>query len=200
MTYIDYYWYDTCTTDNTNNYTDLAKWTTGTISATLSYDSTNQNYQYVGSGGDYFGGRVIPNTRGEDNIRITVKVKINNTSAYNQCMVMMTDTLSNSSSTATYDAFRIRGDNKSDYLHNSSNEVSGSSSSTSVSGNWRYLVFERSGSSITGKVYDDSMTLLRTYSYTTANTYTNPYYVLGLNARYTSDTKNIALIQVEAIT
>lgn len=190
--------YDDCTTDNTSQYSDVIKFTSTSASATLSFNSNSTDYSFVGSGGDYFVGRVIPNIRGEDNIRISVEIKLTNNSAYNQFFIGLSDNLSYSSgSSFTADMFRIRGDNKSDYLHNSGNEVSGSSSTTSVYNNWVIVVFERNGTSITGKIYNSSNTLIREYSYTTANSYTNPYYFIGLNARYSSSTKEINDIKVE---
>ena len=198
------YHYDECVTDNTSQYSTTGKISTNNISTTLTYNNTEQAYSFSGTGGDSFSFREIPNTRGTDNIRIKLKVKINSSSAYDQLLIGLTDTLNanvnpNNSNTYVGDFVRVRGDNKADCLHNGGGEVSGSTqSSLSIRNNYIYLVMERQGTSITRKVYDANETLKATFNYTSSNSYSNPYYLFGVNCN-TSSIKYIKLISVEPI-
>lgn len=195
-----YLFYDPCNSDRSNEYSTRGKLSDDELSVVISYSESQEAYNIYGTGGDSFAFFVIPNIRGVENVRIRVKVNLNSSNAYNQCMLGVTDDLVASSPTsAVFDAFRIRADNKRDYLHNSDQEVSGSSKSVTVRQRYVYLEFTREGSSITGKVYNAGMELLSEYSYTTNNTYENPYYFIGLNCRYTTDVKYIQEIKVEEI-
>ena len=190
--------YDPCVQNISNQYGTQGALTNQTVAVNFSYDT--DHYEISGSGGDYFAWFAIPNTRGRDNLRIRVKVNLNNTSAYNQLMIGLTDDLIASSPTnAVFDAFRIRADNKRDYLHNSDQEVRGSSSSVTVRQRYVWLEMTRKGSAISGKVYNSDMEELSSYSYTTANSYQNPYYFLGLNVRYSTSVKFIQEISVYEI-
>lgn len=192
--------YDDCSSDNTSQYDALVRLGATSNLATLTYISSENAYMINNtSTRDAFMGYAIPDLQGEDNIRITVKTKILTNNAYNQLLVGCADNIAQSSSTGTFDMFRIRGDNKSDYLHNRGNEVTGSSSATSVYNQYVYIVFEKQGTSITGNVYDENMALLRTYTYTSANSYSNPYFFILVNTNRTADVKYIQLIQAEAI-
>lgn len=195
-----YLFYDPCTSDRSNEYVTRGKLSDDELSVVISYSESQEAYSVYGTGGDSFAFFVIPEIRGVENVRIRVKVNLNSSTAYNQCMLGVTDDLISSSPTnAVFDAFRIRADNKRDYLHNSDQEVSGSSKSVTVRQRYVYLEFAREGSSITGRVYDAGMGLLSEYNYTTSNTYENPYYFIGLNCRYTTDVKYIQEIKVEEL-
>ena len=197
---VTYYFLDNCSSDNTSQYTDVTI-NSSSNSILKSYNSTENAYKVYGTGGDRFRALLIPNIRGKDNIKISIRVKLTNTSAYNQLFIGVSDSITQTSSVVTLDFCRIRGDNLSDYLHNSSgNEVSGSSASTNVANKYVTLVMEKTGTTITMKVYDtDETTLLRTYTYSSANNYTNPYYWFGMNTRYTSDIKYIKEIKAEPL-
>ena len=191
---------DNCTTDKTSDYNTNVRIGSTTNVATLTFDSTETAYYTsITTTNDAFYGWVLPNTRGETDIKITCKVKLTSTSAYNQFMIGVTDNIAQSSSSGTYDMWRIRGDNKSDYLHNYGNEVSGSSASTSVANNYVYIVFEKTGTTIIGTVYDENMTQLRTYTYSNANSYSNPYYFVALNTNQSANHCYIKSIKAETI-
>ena len=198
VTVSSYLFYDDCSADLTSQYTDV------TISSRSnrilkSYDSTENAYKVYGSGGDSFRALLIPNIRGLDNIRISIRAKLASTSAYNQLFIGVSDSITQSSKPYTADFVRIRGDNRSDCVYNDS-EVSGSGASTNVRNKYVTLVMEKTGTTITMKVYGtDGTTLLRTYTYNSVNNYTNPYYWFGINTKSTSDIRYIKEIKVEPI-
>ena len=109
---------DDCTTDKTNQYSTNVRIGSTTNNATLTFDNTETAYYTsITSSHDSWFGWVIPDIRGEDSIKITCKVKLASTSAYNQFLIGCADNIAQSSSSGTYDMYRIRGDNKADYLH-----------------------------------------------------------------------------------
>ena len=176
---------------------------TGALTSTslsINWDKQTDYYEVYGSGGDQFAFFTLPGAKGMDNVRISLDVYLATSSAYNQNMIGLTDTLANSSPTnAVFDAFRIRGDNKRDYLHNSDQEVSGSSSTVSVRNTWIRQVIERKGTNINCYLYNENNTLLSSYNYTTNNTYSEPYYFVGMNCRYATNIKRLKNIIVEEI-
>lgn len=194
----EYLFYDDCSADLTSQYADVTI-SSSSNSILKSYDSTENAYKVYGSGGDSFRALLIPNIRGLDNIRISIRAKLASTSAYNQLFIGVSDSITQTSKPYTADMCRIRGDNRSDCVYNDS-EVSGSGASTNVRNKYVTLLMEKTGTTITMKVYDtDGTTLLRTYTYNSANNYTNPYYWFGINTRNTSDIKYIKEIKVEPI-
>ena len=200
VTVLSYIFYDGCASDNTSQYSTTVRIGSTTNVATLTFNSTETAYySSITTTSDAWYGWVIPNTRGEDNIKITCKVKLTSTSAYNQFLIGCADNIAQSSSSGTYDLYRIRGDNKADYLHNSGNEVSGSSKTTSVVNSYVYVVFEKDGTTITGSVYNSSNTLLSTYTYSNVNSYTNPYFLMMINTNRTADHAYIKEIKVESL-
>ena len=192
---------DDCTSDKTSQYSTNVRIGSTTNVATLTFDNTETAYySTITTTHDAWYGWVLPNTRGETDIKITCKVKLTSTSAYNQFLIGVTDNIAQSSSSnGNYDMWRIRGDNKSDYLHNNGNEVSGSSASTSVANNYVYIVFEKTGTTIIGTVYDENMTQLQTYTYSNANSYSNPYYFIALNTNQSTNHCYIKSIKAETI-
>lgn len=196
-----YVYVDDGSIDNTSLYDVRGKMGGSNTNIDLSYDENEGAYLLSGSGGEYFGWFAIPDIKGQDNIRITVKVKLIGTSAYNQCYIGLTDTQAQAYMTDFIaDLFRIRADNKADFIHNNgNNEVSGSSFTVSVRNAYVYLVFERSGSDIVGRVYDAEKNLIHKYTYTTSNSYSDPYYIIGVNCRNSTDTKYIKEITVEEL-
>ena len=191
---------DDCTTDKTNQYSTNVRIGSTTNNATLTFDNTETAYYTsITSSHDSWFGWVIPNIRGEDSIKITCKVKLASTSAYNQFLIGCADNIAQSSSSGTYDMYRIRGDNKADYLHNSGNEVSGSSKSTSVVNSYVYVVFEKDGNTITGTTLNSSDTVLSTYTYSNVNSYSNPYFFILLNSNQTANHWYLKEIKVETL-
>lgn len=201
VTYSPHLFFDECNSSSgLSQYSSTVRIGSTSNVGALSYNSQNNAYYISNSTtADAWYGWVIPNTRGRDNIKISVKAKINNTSAYNQLLIGCADNIAQSSSSGTYDLFRIRGDNKSDYLHNYGNEVSGSSSSTSVANSYVTVTFEKQGTTIVGKVFNSSGTQIRSYTYSNANSYTNPYFFVLVNTNKAADNKYIQLIQVDLI-
>ena len=198
VTVSSYLFYDDCSADLTSQYADVTI-SSSSNSILKSYDSTENAYKVYGSGGDAFRALLIPNIRGLDNIRISLRAKLASTSAYNQLFIGVSDSITQTSKPYTADMCRIRGDNRSDCVYNDS-EVSGSGASTNVRNKYVTLLMEKTGTTITMKVYDtDGTTLLRTYTYNSVNNYTNPYYWFGINTRNTSDIKYIKEIKVEPI-
>ena len=200
VTYVSYLFYDDCSVDNTSQYSTNVRIGSVTNNATLTFDSTETAYYTtITTTQDSWYGWVIPNTRGEDNIKITCNVKLASNSAYNQFIIGCADNIAQSSSSGTIDQYRIRADNKADYLHNSGNEVSGSSKTTSVQNVYVYVVFEKSGNTITGSTYNSSNTLLSTYTYSNANSYTNPYFYMLINTNQSANHSYIKNIKVESL-
>lgn len=192
--------YDECSADNTSQYDTIVRIGSTTNVSSMAYDSSENAYLVSNrTTHDAFFGWVIPNIRGQDNIRISLKCKLSSNNPYNQLLIGCADTIAYSSTSGTFDLWRIRGDNKSDYLHNNSNEVTGSSSPTSVYNQYVTVVFEKTGTTIVGKVYNSSDTLLRTYTYTSANRYTNPYFFIMGNTNRSADTKYIKGIKAEPL-
>ena len=188
---------DNCTSDNTSQYTDSVEIGSGNTTMSISFDSQSNGYLVSSNGGgDYWRGKVIPTITGEDSIGISCDVKLLNTSAYNQFLIGVSDSLThNSKSSFTADCFRIRGDNKVDYFHNTGSE-SWSQSNVSISNVWVTLKLIKQGTNIIGKLYDSNGTELATTTQT-SNAYSNPYFFIAINTRYNSDTKYIKNIKVE---
>ena len=174
--------YDDCTSDNTSQYTTLLQVNKTTTNATLTYDSTEQAYTFIGSGGDYFVGRVIPDIRGQDNLKIRCKVKFKNTNSYNQFFIILSDSL-NPASNGDWDMWRVWGSGACNYLQKDSTKYSDSVSSSYVASNYCYIELIKQGTTMTANLYDSSMNLLKTTTQTGLS-YTNPYFAIGLNARY----------------
>ena len=189
---------DDCSTDMSSQYSTRGHIKSGTYPITITYDSTNTCYNLSASGGESFTWFVIPDVQGEDNIRVTVTAKINNSSAYAQIFLGLCDTLEQTSSSSyKFDFVRIRGDNKLDAVKNDSDQFS---NSVTVVNTVVKLVFERNGNTMTGKVYNsDGTILLSQNNYTTTNTYSNPYYFVGLMSRYSNYTYNLYDLRVESL-
>ena len=185
---------DTCSTDKTSDYSQLIR--VNGSSQTMNLTFSNENgYLVSGSGGDYFCGIAIPSIQGSDAIKISLDVKLNGSSAYNQCMIGITDSnLPNSN----YDIIRIRGDKQFDYLHNSGNEVWKQQNVSTFVNNWIRIELTKNDTELTGKIYDSLGTELSSTTQT-ANTYNNPFFFIGINTRNTSDTKYIKNIIVESL-
>ena len=194
-----YLFYDACDSDNTSQYTTLLQVNSTSTNATLTFDSTEQAYSFIGSGGDYFCGRVIPNIRGEDNISIRCKVKFKNTNAYNQFFIIISDSL-NPSQSGNWDMWRVWGSGTCNYVQKDSTKWDSSVSSSYVNQNYCYIELIKEGTSVTANLYDKDLNVLKTTSQT-GLTYSNPYFAIGLNSRYSTDAygKFIKEIKVEEL-
>lgn len=184
---------DDCSVDNTSDYVNTIHIGSTSTTINLAFDSSTNGYLFTGTGGDYFGGKVIPFSF-EDKISISCDAKLLNTSAYNQCTIGITDSL-NPSMSGNYDFFRIRGDNRCDYVHN--NNDSSVKTGLSLVNNWITLEISIDGTSLTGKLYDENKTLLAQTLQIT-NTYSNPYIFIGLNCNGNNQ-KYVKNIKVQTI-
>ena len=184
---------DSCSTDNTSDYINTIHIGSTSTTINLAFDSSSNGYLFTGTGGDYFGGKVIPITF-QDKITISCDVKLLGTSAYNQCFIGLANSL-NPSSSGNFDFFRIRGDNRCDYVHN--NNDSSIKTGLSLVNNWVTLEISIDGTSLTGKLYDENKTLLAQTLQIT-NTYSNPYIFIGLNCNGNNQ-KYVKNIKVETI-
>ena len=167
---------DDCEVDNTSDYVNTVHMGSQNTNINFTFDSSTNGYLFTGTGGEYFGGKVIPFSF-EDKISISCDAKLLNTSAYNQCTIGITDSL-NPSMSGNYDFFRIRGDNRCDYIQN--NRDTSIKTGLSLVNNWVTLEVSIDGTSLTGKLFDENKTLLAQTSQIT-NTYSNPYIFIGLN-------------------
>ena len=190
---------DDCTSDNTSQYTTLLQVNNTSTNATLTYDSTEQAYTFIGTGGDYFVGRVIPDIRGEDNIKIRCKVKFKNTNAYNQFFIILSDSL-NPAQNGDWDMWRVWGSGVCNYVQKDSTKYDSSVNNSYTTSNYCYIELVKQGTTMTANLYDSSMNLLKTTTQT-GLTYSNPYFAIGLNARYntTQFGKFIKEILVESV-
>ena len=194
-----YLFYDDCSTNNTSQYTTLLQVNNTSTNASLTFDSTEQAYTFLGTGGDYFVGRVIPDIRGQDNLRIRCKVKFKNTNSYNQFFIILSDSL-NPASNGDWDMWRVWGSGACNYLQKDSTKYSDSVSSSYTASNYCYIEVIKGGTSVTANLYDSSMNVLKTTSQTCL-TYNNPYFAIGLNSRYNTSAygKFIKEIKVESV-
>ena len=183
-TVVTHLFYDDCTSDQTSQYDTLLQVASTSTNATLSYDSTEQAYTFLGSGGDKFVGRVLPNTRGKDNIKIRCKVKFKNTNAYNQFFIIMSDSL-NPSQNGDWDMWRVWGSGTCNYVQKDSTKYDSSVNNSYTYQNYCYIELVKSGTTVTANLYDSSLNLLKTTTQTCLS-YSNPYFAIGLNGRYNS--------------
>lgn len=180
-TVVTYLFYDACTSDQTIQYDTLLQVNNTGTSATLTYDSTEQAYTFLGNGGDNFVGRVIPNIRGMDNIKIRCKVKFKNTNNYNQFFIIMSDSL-NPSQNGNWDMWRVWGSGTCNYVQKDSTKFDSSVNNSYTYQNYCYLEVVKEGTTVTANLYDSSLNLLKTTTQTCLS-YSNPYFAIGLNAR-----------------
>ena len=178
--------YDGCTSDDKMKYNTT--WRTSDnlgTDATLTYDSTERAYTFIGSGGEAFAGKVIPNVRGEDDIKIRCKFKFKNSNVYNQLSIITSDSLYQPPN-GNWDMFRICGDGRTDHLQKNESKWESSISSSEASQNYCYLEIIKQGTTITYNLYDVNLDILKTATLT-GLTYASPYFIIGLNGRYNSE-------------
>ena len=151
-----------------------------TSTCSLSYDSQNQYYYLTGSGG-YISGIILPSLTDIDNVRLRVKFKLGGTSNYSQLIIGVAPT--NTNNTSFYGARQMN--TTFQYLYDANGNTGGSTSdnktvSDSLINNWHYLQIEKSGTSLTLKVYNSSLTQLYSISKTIPNL-EHCYYFIGMN-------------------
>lgn len=197
--------YDGCASDKTSQYSTI--WRTfehplGPV--TLTYNSTERAYSFLGtsqgaaSAEDVIPmGMVIPNVRGEDDIRIRCKVKFKNNNVSNQFSIIISDSLYQPLS-GNWDMFRVCGNGHTDHLQKNETKWESSVTASYVYQNYCYLEIIKQGTTITYNLYDVSLDIMETATLT-GLTYASPYFVIGLNGKYNAYGKFIKEILVQKI-
>ena len=201
ITVASYYFYDPVTSDNSSAYTQKIIFAdtnpSPTLEASLTYNSNGYYVFDAVNNSDNFCGFEIPNTYGQDNIRLRAKVMLNSSSPYCQFGLGFQTVTYNTTRDRAF--FRIRGDNNIGYLDGTSD----SALTTRITQRnvVRILEIERTGGTVTINEYDGSNNLLYTTNYTLQNTYTpsSCYYFFGRNMRNTGNSQNIYEIKAEPI-
>ena len=175
VTVQSYLFYDDCSSSSRLSEYGSSVSLTNNRTSTLTYDSTENAYLFERStSGDCFTGFALPLPQ-TDNIKISLKVKLRNTSAY--CQMGLWE----QSSSSTYELIRLRGDRIADAFKNDSN--SSIVSYTNVANfTTAYYTLEISytGSTRIINIYDNDGNLLKTGTFT-SQTYTNPTIYLAHN-------------------
>lgn len=197
--------YDGCTLDKTSQYSTI--WRTfehplGPV--TLTYNSTERAYSFLGT---YQGaasaedvipmGMVIPNVRGEDDIKIRCKVKFQNNNVSNQFSIIISDSLYQPLS-GNWDMFRVCGNGHTDHLQKNATKWESSVNASYVYQNYCYLEIIKQGTTIIYNLYNVNLDLIDSTTLT-GLTYTSPYFVIGLNGKYNAYGKFIKEILVQKI-
>ena len=197
--------YDGCTSDKTSQYSTL--WRTfehplGPV--TLTYNSTERAYSFLGtsqgaaSAEDVIPmGMVIPNVRGEDDIRIRCKVKFKNNNVSNQFSIIISDSLYQPLSD-NWDMFRVCGNGHTDHLQKNETKWESNVTASYVYQNYCYLEIIKQGTTIIYNLYNVNLDLIDSTTLT-GLTYTSPYFVIGLNGKYNAFGKFIKEILVQKI-
>lgn len=209
-----YYWnkknqkflfYDGCTLDKTSQYSTI--WRTfehplGPV--TLTYNSTEQAYSFLGTSQGAASdkdvipmGMVIPNVRGEDDIRIRCKVKFQNNNVSNQFSIIISDSLYQPLS-GNWDMFRVCGNGYTDHLQKNETKWESRVTASYVYQNYCYLEIIKQGTTIIYNLYNVNLDLINSTTLT-GLTYTSPYFVIGLNGKYNAFGKFIKEILVQKI-
>lgn len=176
-----YLFYDDCSSSSRlseyGNYVSLFG-TSG--NGTITYNSTENAYSIAKTTNrDAFTGFKLP-ISATDKIKITCKVKLTSTSAYNQFGIGIQQ------STSKYEFIRVRGDKYFDGFKNNTNSSLGANTNVaSFSSAYYYLEISYDGSSRVAKVYDSSMSLVKEWNIS-VQTYTNPVFYLAINTNSTN--------------
>ena len=184
-----YLFYDDCSSSSRlSEYGSSISLTGGRVS-TLTYDSTENAYYFNRrTNGDAFTGFKLP-ISATDNIRISLKAKLTNTSAYCQLGIW------ESSSSSVYEFIRIRGDKILDGFKNNTNSSIGSNSNVAnFTTDYYTLEISYDGGERTVRVLDSNNTELKVWT-VTIQTYTSPELYLAQNNN--SDGAYIKEIKVE---
>lgn len=209
-----YYWnkknqkflfYDGCTLDKTSQYSTI--WRTfeyplGPV--TLTYNSTEQAYSFLGTSQGAASdkdvipmGMVIPNVRGEDDIRIRCKVKFKNNNVSNQFSIIISDSLYQHLD-GNWDMFRVCGNGHTDHLQKNETKWESSVTASYVYQNYCYIEIIKQGTTIIYNLYDVNLDIINSATLT-GLTYASPYFVIGLNGKYNAFGKFIKEILVQKI-
>ena len=148
---------------------------------TITYNSTENAYSIAKTNNrDAFTGFKLPITA-TDKIKITCKVKLTSTSAYNQFGIGIQQ------STSKYELIRVRGDKYFDGFKNNTNSVIGSNSNVaSFNSAYYYLEISYDGSSRLARVYDNSMSLVKEWNLSSVQSYDTPSFYLAINTNSTN--------------
>ena len=159
----DYFFKDECKTDHTQVYENIITNGDDTLTPTITYND-NQYYVFDASTrSDHFAGFEIPNTQGQDNILLRLKVKLNSNNAYCQAGLGFA-TQKNSTDGGEFLFIRLRGDSKLDYIDNNTNSTLTSSITTyDVT---RTLELIRHQNTININLYDENDEAIYTGSHT----------------------------------
>ena len=195
ITVSPYIFYDECTSDLTNQYTEVLRYNGASTVPTLTFD-TNHYIFDASSRSDSFTGYVIPNIRGYDNIKISAKVEMKSTSAYCQIGIGFADSLTINNG-GQFSFYRIRGDKLIDWVEGS---YTTSWHSNAVQPNTIYYIeLVKEGGKCTFNVYDSNKTLLYSDYRNSVYTYSNPYFCIARNMRNTSTQSHIYEIKAEPL-
>lgn len=175
---------DCSTTPSSSDYGTSKRMTDGQASTCqLTYDSTNQCYKLTGSGNNISGLPVIA-LNSKDDVTLRVKFKLSNANNYCQLILAVTPDLSNN--TAFYGVRQMNGTFQHFYDYgNGGGNASDSTSISNITSQWHYLELKRSGTDLTCKIYDDSMSSLASFSKTIPS-WNDCYYLIGRNTENTS--------------
>lgn len=197
VVYSQYIFYDKADANNLSQYTTICRLGSNSGSLVMNPSYSNQAYTWLASGGDGWVGYALPNGRGSDNVRFSLEMYKDSTSAYVQIIIGVTDILvQTTESTAKEDMVMVRGDNKTQVMHNNNWEI-WTTSNAITSNAWYKMVFEKSGTSFNYELYDMNGTLKKSYSWT-GNSYDNPYFVIMTNGN-NSGTRQIREIKLESL-
>lgn len=178
---IPYYINDDCTSSSgLSQYGSSIRLTDGqTSTCSLSYDSQNQCYYLAGSG-QYISGVILPSLTDMDDVRLRVKFKLSGTGNYYQLIIGVAPT--NANNTPFYGVRQMN--TTFQYFYDNNGNSSSTSDNKTVSdslvNNWHYLQIEKSGTSLTLKIFNSSLTQLYSISKTIPNL-EHCYYFIGMN-------------------
>lgn len=149
-----------------------------------------------GSGGN-FNGFIIPNTLGNDNVKVRVKFKLSKSNdAYNQFGLCVCEGTTYNSN----EGLRVRGDKKFQIFNFPSEyESTIYTHSSALNSDYFYVELIKQGTSLTRKLYDKNLNQLATNT-ATCSSYSNPNYMFyHLTQKGTSYTALIQEILVDSI-
>ena len=192
VTVPSYLFYDDCSSSSRlSEYGSYVSLFGTSGNGTITYNSTENAYSIAKTNNrDAFTGFKLPITA-TDTIKITCKVKLTSTSAYNQFGIGVQE------STSKYEFIRVRGDKYLDGFKNNTNMGMFSESNVaSFNSAYYYLEISYDGSDRVINIYDSSKTLVKTKTIT-VQTYTNPIFYLAINTNSTNS--YVKEIKVESL-
>lgn len=191
VTVVSYLFYDDCSSSSRLSEYGNSISLIGNRTSTLTYDSTEDAYLFERStSADNFTGFALPLTQ-TDNIKISLKVKLRNTSAYCQMGLWK------QSSSSTYEMIRLRGDKIIDAFKNNSNSsIVSYSNIANFTTAYYTLEVNYTGSTRIMNIYDSNGDLVNSSTFT-SQSYTNPTIYLAQNNN--SNGAYIKEIKVEPI-